>query len=732
MKKYFLLINLILTAFIYFLFCVSAQVYAAETITSLNCGKMYTFNEIALLPHMNSELIIEEQNGMLYIQDKESTFSMSIIRDYLDEMSSNKIKEYYGDSLSNEKDIFYKFLDLKISIFNSMKEYYRAGYLYGNDDKNGELAMKVFLEYEEKIFGQQSQIKLYNTLESVETEATENSHIDIIIPVPSKKTIYSINFIVNKGELNGKTLSNMSDLLCSIYISELPPQNKPLYIFTDLETAELANAGIYPESDSWDSFFTLLVNEKSGYKLRYPSSFVSYFENSIIDSYDYRSFKIDSNNYFSVAVRDIIDNEVNSIQLMDVAKGIYGDKISIVEKGKVELSDKKFSYFKYKLNTKEGLLYAQNYSTTYQDKIYVFELKSQYAVPSSQIKRKFLKILSSLEYIPGASSKALINTNLSRYISAEGKYYISYPESWSMLRSQSEKNDYDSFLLKSPQISGPLEIMISEGDIVSGDGNLQTIQYLAELNSDTLDSHIVNYNPPYQDLPGKFLSGYFYTKEGAYYFIKLVNFLDNSGRNRLCYSVDIIRNGKVFSLFITISEYASQGGSLNDKVLSAFVNLTADSLLSSNSSDYSNMLEKECEALFKQIFNTEVNVSLPSGEIFLNIIPSQEKEKKYYTLANAKFGNFSGYFGIEINPLNGDIKILSFHPKQIIIEEIKELYSSDTYNVLNYFISDTNPFEIMVFLVSKLDNTFKIVQVKLEYNSLLKNLNIIDLWSLKP
>jgi hypothetical protein len=129
-------------------------------------------------------------------------------------------------------------------------------------------------------------------------------------------------------------------------------------------------------------------------------------------------------------------------------------------------------------------------------------------------------------------------------------------------------------------------------------------------------------------------------------------------------------------------------------------------------------LEKECEALLKQIFNTDVNVTLPSGEIFLNISSSQEEEKKYYTLASAKFGDFSGYFGIEINPLNGDIKILSFHPKQTIIEEIKELYSSDTYDVLNYFISDANQFEIMVFLVSKLDNSFKIVQVKLEYNSL--------------
>jgi hypothetical protein len=114
------------------------------------------------------------------------------------------------------------------------------------------------------------------------------------------------------------------------------------------------------------------------------------------------------------------------------------------------------------------------------------------------------------------------------------------------------------------------------------------------------------------------------------------------------------------------------------------------------------------------------------------------EEMRIGTLLNGKYDRNNAMLtlhagaGIEINPLNGDIKILSFHPKQTIIEEIKELYSSDTYDVLNYFISDANQFEIMVFLVSKLDNSFKIVQVKLEYNSLSKNLNIIDLWSLKP
>ena len=39
-----------------------------------------------------------------------------------------------------------------MGIFNSMQDYYRTGYLYGIDDKNGELAMKV-LEYKGKVFG---------------------------------------------------------------------------------------------------------------------------------------------------------------------------------------------------------------------------------------------------------------------------------------------------------------------------------------------------------------------------------------------------------------------------------------------------------------------------------------------------------------------------------------------------------------------------------------------------
>jgi hypothetical protein len=724
-------IKILMATFAFILLMSPARVHSTGNTTLIGRGEIYSYDEVVLLPYADIELI--ERDGILYIRDKENTFTAHIIQDRLDKNLYNNIQEYYGDKFSTEKEIFNKFLDLKENLFTSKQEYYNIGFLYGDRDTGSDLAMKVFAEYEEKVFGQDGYIRVYNTLQSDKNYKSEKTHIDITIPAPYKKTIYSINFILDKGSLNIKTLTNMSNLLCSLYILELPPQNKPLKVFRDIDVANLANEGIYPDfSDSLSAkkSFAMMKNEQAGYTIRYPSYYLPYMKNAIIDSFDYRSYKMDNNNYFSITVRDIAENESLGAQRIDDIKKIYGDKMHIIENGRKNLSEHKYFYFIYELDSEGEITYVQDYSTIINNRIFIFELKSKYSMPSPQIKHEFIDVLSSLELLSQHNVKAHVSTSLSKYVNMEGKYYISYPQSWSITKSQYKEESEDALSFKNSLSSGPLDIIITEGNINPDAEQLQVLQYLAGTLPAKPENGIVDYKPPYHKTPNKLLSSYYYTKDNTCYFVKLINYLDISNRNKMCYAVDIIRDNKIYSLFIIASDYASQEGKLQDKVMSAFVNLTADSFLQSTSADFSLLLKGECKALLEQIFNTEVEVQLPSEENLEYSNSAHNNETKFFTIISARFGNISAYFGIEVNLLNGDIKLTSFHPREQIIENIKKVYSENgTYDVFNYFINDSNQFEIMVFMVSKLDGSFKIIKVKLEYNSSKKDVNVISLWS---
>jgi hypothetical protein len=54
-------------------------------------------------------------------------------------------------------------------------------------------------------------------------------------------------------------------------------------------------------------------------------------------------------------------------------------------------------------------------------------------------------------------------------------------------------------------------------------------------------------------------------------------FTDDSGKNRLCYSVDIIKGRKIYSMFITTGEYHAKDGSFLDKKTNELINLAASS-----------------------------------------------------------------------------------------------------------------------------------------------------------
>jgi len=101
-------------------------------------------------------------------------------------------------------------------------------------------------------------------------------------------------------------------------------------------------------------------------------------QNSIIESLDYTSFKIDYNNYVSISVETIQDDPDTCIKnKLNFIKSSPSVKTDSVEEGKTSLSGKTFHYIKYETKDVSDSYFIQDYYTIYNSRLYKIELNSK-------------------------------------------------------------------------------------------------------------------------------------------------------------------------------------------------------------------------------------------------------------------------------------------------------------------------------------------------------------------
>ena len=111
---------------------------------------------------------------------------------------------------------------------------YKKDFQYSETDKNHEQSnIKVFSNYHQILFGQKSNIILYNTRDTDIQSSKEETQINITLPIFEIKSIYTINFKATKGFLNQSTIDKINHFVNSIKILGIPHKNQlPVRVLT--------------------------------------------------------------------------------------------------------------------------------------------------------------------------------------------------------------------------------------------------------------------------------------------------------------------------------------------------------------------------------------------------------------------------------------------------------------------------------------------------------------------
>ncbi|MCX7841679.1 MAG: hypothetical protein N2489_01215 [Clostridia bacterium] len=516
-----------------------------------------------------------EDNSFSF-SSRDNSIAATVSCDRLDEVSLISMRRYLNDFRSDDLAIFDEFVQYKKSYFNAMQDYYKRDFLYGIDDENSsESNMKIFSEYTEKLFGVDAYAVLYNITRSQKYTSEEEIHLSIEVPVSSNMTVYTVNFAMKKGTLKS-SIESINDFLKSLSIGKQPRHNTPLKLFSDAAAIAQADNGIYPQpANPWQVSYSTLANTEAGFELCYPSHYVPYRNNSLIKSFEYRSFKINYNHTLSISTEPAHNNGSSIQEKIKLIQALNKDWIKSSQEGNISFGGNDFRFLKYDLINNQGNFYIQDYFIVRNSVLFNIQLQSRFARPSGELEYELASILSTLKFFEPFPEAQASNLPISKYVNKEEGYSLIYPASWKKTEQNNGDIYYDTFYIKKPDYSGPLEVLVSEGELASSLSPSDILKFVTGLNAPDLKKYFKKYNAPYMNKISRPLCSSIKVKDNVLYLYKLVNFLDESNRGKLCYSVDMVRDGKIYSLFITASDYMTSDGKVFDKSLSDDLNLIA-------------------------------------------------------------------------------------------------------------------------------------------------------------
>lgn len=541
--------------------------------------------EQAAQPESGFPFNVENKDGVLVLSDTASGLSALIRHETLDEASLAALKKYYNTYEASDFELFEKFVELQKSYLPVMQDLYRMHWQFGNPaDQYSESNMKVYYQNMDVIFGNISDVILYNTYYSDRQGIDEETHLDLIIPVYRNLSLININFTYKAGSFDETAKAAIDRLLKSLRLPGLPVQNNTLKVFTASEAVDASNAGIYKSGSHKADTLLELRNDSSGYMLKYPSSYLPYMENGLGGKLDYKSYKISPNHVFSVSAEETSIPEAVYGKPAYV-KEFYGEKLADMKESRLSSGDREFIILDYEIEESPGMTsYIRECFTSGKRHIYSLRLSSRHEYPSAELSAQFEEILKSFRELDSNALNNRIYNSMTKYISKDKGYSFLYPLRWK-LTDKSGDTGFDSFSLKIPELSGPIDISISEGRLKSDIPVEALPRILFQAGLEDADDIIENYNPPYGSTVYRLLSHSSLRDKDATYVFRLLNYLDAGGRPRLCYSIDIIKDSRVHSMFISVSEYSTLKGIVQDTEINRIINNIAASFKSDDAPD---------------------------------------------------------------------------------------------------------------------------------------------------
>lgn len=554
----------------------------------INLSYDYSLGKMSRFDVFPGESESNYQDNIVTFNHTDKSISAVITCDRLDEEALSNMRKYLNDFSSDDDVIFNKFVSYKLSYFNSMQDYYRRDFLYGMTAPGSEqFNMKVINEYKEKVFGQDSDIILYNVINSEKYVSNEEIHINITVPVLSNMTVYSFNFTLSAGELDTSNLIEVHNLLKNLKISDLPPQSDFLKLFYDIKSIYDANKGIYSSLKQPSNYsYSVLTDYEGGCEIAYPSSFVTYRENNLVPSLAYKSYRIDPNNYFSFSSQQVSDKNSAIEERINFIKDYYKASIKNVNEGTQTLNEKTFSFIKYNFEEASQNTYIQDYFIVLGTRLIHLQLNSSNVPASKEIENAFLNIAGSLRQLSVKAPDAGLTRSFSQLLNKEEGYSLISPSEWSISEIDNKDISYNSYSIKHKDYSGPFEILVNEGELNSTLSATDLLKFVTGSNTPELKKYFKKYSAPYFNRISQPLYMSFRREGNALYLYKLVNYLDSSNRGKLCYSIDIIRDKKIYSLFISVSDYMITDGKVYDQGLSSALGLMANTFKAEETKEY--------------------------------------------------------------------------------------------------------------------------------------------------
>ena len=645
--------------------------YAESSVGLYYNNSTYTIEQSSL-PQSGFPFNVSQKDGVIELSDKAASFTASIKYNVLDEASFNMLRQYYNDNKSSRDDLFKKYLDLQKSYIPAMQDLYNISFLYGDAaNPSSQSNMKVFYEKQDKFFGQTADVFLYNVIKSENLSVNEETHLDMIVPVPSQFSLISINLITKSGSLDSTLIENICTLLGYLRFTGLPSQTAIPGVFMDKNAIDASNAGIYPIAGKNTVKYSELADEQAGYRLLYPSTFIPYMQNSIGGKLLFKSFKITPNHIFSISVKPIEKVSGLEDEIFFIKEG-NNTSIKIKQEGKFNIAGKKFNILKYDLKTGNNVLHVQDYLITNGTMLYKFQLNSLLEEPSAAITDEFNKILASLCFTVQQNKAASGEDVFTRYENKEEGYSFVYPKGWQLDDISTDIN-FDKLRVKFRDLSGPIDIYMAEGELYQG-CNLEEV--ITGLTGQS-DKCIKKYEPPYAGTVKKLLDISCTIKDSTIYLNKLVNYKDTNGRSRLCYSANIIKGSKIYSIFITVGEYLAKDGKFTDIGVNKLLNSIASSFRLENTKE--SMARKAVgETRNRKVVFLEdfIKKKLDPMLTITSITTTSTNGSYYLTIDNT---SESGYYKINLDYPNKKLqieeKVLKSQIMKTELEKLNKTYS---------------------------------------------------------
>lgn len=542
-----------------------------------------------------------KDNGSFRIIDEYSGITAVVSTLSMDESAAHALRKYYNDSSLSNEDAFNKLVDISESYIDAALESCKTNFLYGTGGQTGaEANMKLFKKASQQLYGQSSDIFVYNTLSSSDSEYSEYTHMDIFVPFHPSFTILNISFAIKSGSLDTYSIDTINNMLDSIGFSGLPFQEKPLEILNDSALVDTVNSGIYPAAVKPSRLVNSLVEIRQGFKLNYPASLVQYVQNSVGDTQYYNSFKVSPDEIFTISVEPVelpgspavepaestdlskstespVSPESAAEYKATVIKSTAGNDMTVNSEGVTITKSGSFKFIDYTVRHAGYDSYYKDYIAVNAGKLYRLKFESRRKQPSELAAKAFSMIFSSFEFINepaklsdkedtiggsivsapaeisamngfAAANVSLPAAGMQEYYNEKTGLSFEYPESW-----QLEETGSDRMKLSIPEISDFLDIYISRNST----GKLASNPNMG-LQSTLLNCSIIN-------------------NRNATYIYKQVNYLDKGRKGRLCSSIEIACNDIIYSMVIDVNSSWAKGGNISDPEIAKIVDEIAAS-----------------------------------------------------------------------------------------------------------------------------------------------------------